>query len=185
MDFYWWEVIIFLRKFLFLVIGMFLSNFPQVQVVASVGVLLLALVAHIVLQPYEFKRANSLESGLLLALIAVLCCGLLFDSGRLPNESGLNELVLVFFLVLFVGLAALASYVVVKELSAQLHAIEPEHLDRLQQVFRRPFCAVVSSLVVISQKLPLSEAQHMAAAQALASANHTPKKPFDSSSSLF
>ncbi|KAJ3445322.1 g protein-coupled receptor-related [Anaeramoeba flamelloides] len=64
-NFFFWEIIIMIRKLFLIIMTLFVSNFPTFQLILIVLVLLVALVIQQIYKPYLSNRHNYLESTLL------------------------------------------------------------------------------------------------------------------------
>lgn len=78
---FFWEFLIFARKFLIRLIAILLiSSGVSIQGLGIMVVLVLALVAHLMYLPYEKKEINSLEFFCIITLCMYAAGGILFDS---------------------------------------------------------------------------------------------------------
>ncbi|KAJ6249797.1 g protein-coupled receptor-related [Anaeramoeba flamelloides] len=102
-NFFFWEIIIMIRKLFLIIMTLFISNFPTFQLILIVLVLLVALVIQQIYKPYLSNRHNYLESTLLLISIIILLSGLIFNSKEFiynDKESRLLSKIIIVIMVL-------------------------------------------------------------------------------------
>jgi hypothetical protein len=86
--FVWWECIVMARKFLLVAVTVWFGRDPKYQIYAGTWVLLVAVLLHVVCEPYEDKMMGRLES---LSLCAVLGSLLLGNAIALGGLSAASE----------------------------------------------------------------------------------------------
>ncbi|KAJ6253149.1 insulin-like growth factor binding protein [Anaeramoeba flamelloides] len=85
--FFFWEIIIMLRKLFLVIIRVVLIDYPKCSITLLIFVLLLALLLQFKYRPYIEKRHNNLDSILLIFSQVILFSGLIFESEEINNNS--------------------------------------------------------------------------------------------------
>ncbi|KAJ3431555.1 insulin-like growth factor binding proteinn-terminal [Anaeramoeba flamelloides] len=88
---FFWEIIVMMRKLFMVVFRVFLDDKPTVQVILCIIVLVVALLLQARFRPYLVNNHNHLEFSLLLISEAVLFTGLVFKSKDFPEKSSKRE----------------------------------------------------------------------------------------------
>lgn len=102
--FVYWEVVIMIRKALIGAIIVYAYPLgPNLQGVLAQGVLVVALVLHLVAEPYKYRSLNILESASLVISITVYYAGIMYNDGK--TGSAVQLLLTITIIVLNVGLA--------------------------------------------------------------------------------
>jgi len=85
-EFYYWEVVLLLRKTLLVLMMTFLAPISAgVQSLTAILILILFLVFHIYRQPFYDSKLNNLEATSLFVQICIIYFGLFYQAGR--NDS--------------------------------------------------------------------------------------------------
>ncbi|KAJ3434729.1 insulin-like growth factor binding proteinn-terminal [Anaeramoeba flamelloides] len=113
-QYFYWEIVVIVRKILVVVAGVYLSHSPTVQVIATNIIILFSLILQSEYNPYNTRPRNILEFSLLCIIEFVLIAGLIFvtddfTNGKDERRNNLANLVIgfVFFgfaLLLFVSI---------------------------------------------------------------------------------
>eukprot|EP00232_Nephroselmis_pyriformis_P022555 CAMPEP_0182854756 /NCGR_PEP_ID=MMETSP0034_2-20130328/1446_1 /TAXON_ID=156128 /ORGANISM="Nephroselmis pyriformis, Strain CCMP717" /LENGTH=1923 /DNA_ID=CAMNT_0024985631 /DNA_START=60 /DNA_END=5827 /DNA_ORIENTATION=+ len=115
-EFYWWELMLLLRRGLFSLVVVILRRFPLIQAAVGVGVLSLALCAHFYARPFLETRIDFLDTFSLWSLQAVICCGVLFYDASITNlVPDFRGILLVVALVLIFVCAAVVVVIVAQD----------------------------------------------------------------------
>lgn len=102
--FVYWEVVIMIRKALIGAIIVYAYPLgPNLQGVLAQGVLVVALVVHLVAEPYKYRSLNILESASLLISITVYYAGIMYNDGKTSPQ--VQVLLTVIIILLNIGLA--------------------------------------------------------------------------------
>ncbi|KNC51334.1 uncharacterized protein AMSG_07349 [Thecamonas trahens ATCC 50062] len=131
--YYWWEMVVFARKLFLIAAGSFLTGFTLFQSVTAVFILVVALWIQLLVYPFAYQKANWLEALLNFALIVLFLMGILFQSGTLPDASGMPEFIFGVAVVLFTVCLAAALYCVGCELRDVYRPITDEDLLIMQK----------------------------------------------------
>ncbi|KAJ6230744.1 insulin-like growth factor binding protein [Anaeramoeba flamelloides] len=108
-NFFFWEIIIMVRKLFFVICKIYLFNYAILQTVLIILVLLFALIFQFKYKPYLEKRHNFLEIILLSIPQLILFAGLVFDSEERINEDNLVNVVLFILVISIIILVLITS----------------------------------------------------------------------------
>ncbi|KAJ3423535.1 g protein-coupled receptor-related [Anaeramoeba flamelloides] len=90
-SFFFWEIIIMLRKLVLITVALFLANHPIIQLILIVLFLLFFLVIQFKYKPYIENRHNFLETLLLSNPQFILFSGFIFKTNELEKNSENNQ----------------------------------------------------------------------------------------------
>ncbi|KAJ6252801.1 insulin-like growth factor binding protein [Anaeramoeba flamelloides] len=99
-SFFFWEIIIMLRKLFLVIFKIFLFNYPDLQIILFLLLLLIVLILQFKFRPYIEKRHNFLESFLVAVPIIILFSGLIFNSGEVLKRYTLRNQLTAFIILL-------------------------------------------------------------------------------------
>ena len=118
-EFYFWEILIILRKTVLVLLITFLAPISKgVQSLSTIIVLSTFLIVHLRVSPFYDSKLNNLETYSLLALILVVYFGLYYQAGKDSAALLQSDIVkwTVFTMVFIASFAFLTHFVV------QMHA---------------------------------------------------------------
>ncbi|KAJ6234052.1 insulin-like growth factor binding protein [Anaeramoeba flamelloides] len=98
-SFFFWEIIIMIRKLLIVIIKSFVSEYTILQIILLLIILFATLILQFVYQPYIATRHNFLESILLGIPQIILFAGLIFYNNEFTRNAQNKEKLIVFIIL--------------------------------------------------------------------------------------
>ena len=137
-DYYYWEVVIMLRKLFFAFIAVVLRSFGEdIQAVTALGFLTLCLVLQVRYDPYESSAINRAELMSLSASFITMMAGILLFSPNL--KSGTREILSVCIVLANTVFLAFAGFIVRKPIGRMAKKVTSQSIKGLKQTSSRGF----------------------------------------------
>ncbi|KAJ3443190.1 repeat outer membrane protein [Anaeramoeba flamelloides] len=128
-EWYYWELVLMMRRLLFVIFSLFLSRYPMMQTAFAEMSLFLMLLLQLYARPYKEDRHNRLEFTLLSARVVVSLCGTLFYGGDLSSDHIINLLIAAVYLLVICSVIALA-VMLRYDYKDNLHLMEEKNAER-------------------------------------------------------
>ncbi|KAJ3442797.1 insulin-like growth factor binding proteinn-terminal [Anaeramoeba flamelloides] len=90
-SFFFWEIIIMLRKLFLVIFKIFIMDYTQLQLILFIGLIVLSLLVQFKYKPYLNTRHNFLESLQLIISIIILFSALIFNSDELYSNNSIQK----------------------------------------------------------------------------------------------
>ncbi|KAJ6235482.1 insulin-like growth factor binding protein [Anaeramoeba flamelloides] len=101
-NFFFWEIIIMVRKLFIVIIEIFLSNHTTISLIFMLFVIIAFLLLQFSLKPYIEKRHNTLESFLLISIVVILFSSLTLNSSELKSDDSIKENITTALIILLI-----------------------------------------------------------------------------------
>ena len=113
-EFYYWEVVLLLRKTILVLMLTFLAPISAgVQSLTAILLLIFSLVLQVKKQPFYDEKLNTLESTSLFVMIFIIYFGLYYQAGKKdPFVQGDGTMWCIFFLILVVSIFFMTLFIV-------------------------------------------------------------------------
>ncbi|KAJ3446898.1 hypothetical protein M0812_07893 [Anaeramoeba flamelloides] len=106
-EWFFWEFVLTFRKIIVVIIVLYLSNFPNIQIIFFILIFLLSILIQSYCNPFNTTPRNFLEFSLLVITQFILIGGLYFVSDEFKNSSDKTKDLVANFIIFFLFLSIL------------------------------------------------------------------------------
>ncbi|KAJ3433709.1 repeat outer membrane protein [Anaeramoeba flamelloides] len=136
-DYYFWEILVMLRKLFLVVFDVFLTLHPMPQVILCIVILFIALILQYEVNPYSGNKNNTLELVLLFVSEIVLFSGLIFVSKDFKTEAMKNKvgIVVIIIIIVSIGIICVIIFFEVRHRFRVVSGKDHDEIEDMKQIY--------------------------------------------------